>query len=111
MKRSLARCSIQENLAISYGEPYVQDVALLHDVLLALDPHPPLCVKAMPASRGDDFIEGHDFGPDEPSLHVCVDHAGGLGGCGPAADVPRMGLVLVGREERDQIKGSVTGRN
>src|SRR3990170_9072408 len=93
--------------AASDGEAHVEDVALADDVVLALDAQLAVVLRLFHRADGDELVVADDLGPDEAALEVRVDHAGGLGCLRAVADLPRAGLVLAGREERDEVERPV----
>src|ERR1700731_3333766 len=83
------------------GEAEVDDVAILHDVLLALEPD--LAVIAAEGHRApaDQRVVADDFSADESPRDVGVDLAGREVRCRAPRDRPGAALVLPDREERD----------
>src|SRR4029079_11761714 len=91
------------------GEPEVDDVAVLDDVLLALQA--PLAVIAADGHRParDQRIVCHDFGPDESTRDVGMDFTGGILRGRPARNGPGAALVFTHREERHVAEQVVAG--
>src|SRR5438552_5500368 len=87
-----------------YSKPEVDDVAVLHDVLLALEAELPRLPALRLASVADELVEGDHLGADEAALDVAVDLAGGFEGRGAAADRPGAALVLARGEEAHQVE-------
>ena len=83
----------------------VDDISVLHHVLLALLP--------VLSGRPDGLLrpelpqvrKGHHLGADEAALKVGVDGACGLRGLGALADLPALDLILAGSEEVDEVDG------
>ena len=61
----------------------VDNVAVFHDVLLALTADQSLCLGCGHGAAGFHILKGNDLGPDEAPLEVRVDFAGGLGALVP----------------------------
>ena len=76
-------------------------------VVLALDPHLARLLGGVHRARRHQLVVADHLGADEPAFEVGVDHAGRLGRLRAAADLPGAGLVLPGREERDQVERAV----
>src|SRR6266511_6365951 len=91
----------------SDGESDVEDVALTDLVVLALDPDLALLLGGIHRAGRDQLVVRDHLGPDEPAFEIGVDHARGLGRLRTAADLPCAGLVVPGRQERDQVDSSV----
>ena len=79
----------------------VDDVAVLDDVFLALEPLQVPGLGLFEGAGGVEVVERGDLGADEALGEVGVDLAGGLDGGGPALEVPAADLGLAGGEERD----------
>src|SRR6266536_3408453 len=92
--------------ARSEVEAELDDVAVGHEVVLALDADPAGGSGGGHGAGGDQVGEGDDLGLDEAALEVGVDHAGGLGGGGAGADGPGPGLLGAGGEEGLQAEGA-----
>src|SRR5947209_19065165 len=60
-------------------EAELDHVAVLHDVVLALDAGLPRGPRGGDGTGGDQVFVGHDLGLDEAPLEVAVDHAGRFG--------------------------------
>src|SRR5690606_23530805 len=90
-------------------EEEVHDVAVLHDVLLALHPQLPLGARVGDAARLHQVLVAHHLGADEAALEVGVDLAGRLRRLGAALDGPGAHLLLAGREEGDEPQRVVAG--
>ena len=85
-------------------EAELHDVAVLHDVVLAL--HAGLALGARLGDRagGDEVGERDDLGLDEAALEVGVDDARGLRGLPALVDRPRARLLRAGGEVRLQAE-------
>src|SRR4051794_27011270 len=87
---------VDEPLTWSYADLHVEaelhDVAVRHDVVLALDPDPTARLGLGHRSGLHELLEADDLGLDEATLEVGVDHAGCLGGSGALWDRPGAGL-------------------
>src|SRR6266545_607958 len=93
----------------SHREADVEDVAVLHDVLLALEPQLPLVSRPRLAAERDEVVVVDDLGADEAALEVGVDAARRARSAVAPADGPGANLVLAHREERDQVEQVVGG--
>ena len=71
-----------------HGEPEVDDVAVLHDVVLALEPEFPGLAASGLAPEAYEVLVGDHLGADEAALDVAVDLARRLEGGRAAADRP-----------------------
>ena len=74
--------------AVSGREPEVHDVAVRHDVVLALKPQLAGVARACLAAAGDIVVIADGFGADEAALEVLMDDAGGLRRFGASRDRP-----------------------
>ena len=90
-------------------EQEVDDVAVLHDILLALGANLALGLGGGHGADGLQILEGDDLGTDEATLEVGVDLAGGLGSLGATLDGPCTALVGAGGQEAAQAQQSVAG--
>src|SRR5665647_2176346 len=91
---------------LSYvSDAKLDDVAVGHDVVLALDAGLACGAGGGDGAEGDEVVVRDDFGLDEALLEVRVDDAGGLGGGGALADRPGAGLLGAGREVALQAEG------
>src|ERR1019366_10433189 len=90
-------------------EQEVHHVAVLDQVVAALQP----ALAALPhsgvAARVDQLLPATHLGPDEPLGKAGVDGAGGVLGVGPLRDRPGPNLLLPGGEEGLQAKSVVSG--
>src|SRR6266581_2139811 len=79
-----------------------RDIAVLHYVVAAFEPH----LSAFPSrgvgSRRDEVIVGDDLGLDEPTLDVAVNDARGFGRPGPLANRPGPHLGIAGSQKGDE---------
>src|SRR4051812_48612409 len=90
--------------------PDVDHVAVLDDVVAALDPQRPPVSRARVAAGVEQLVPGDDLGADERLLNVAVDTAGGGVDTATAAQGVRLsGLVGVRGEEADEVE-QVEGR-
>ena len=80
---------------------YVDDVAVAHDVPLALRAQRRLLARLRQAARAHQVVVGHDLGADEALLQVAVDRTRRGSRGRRAADGPCAAFVLADREERD----------
>src|SRR5947199_10246823 len=80
-------------------EAELDDVAVLHHVVLALDADLAPRTRLRHRSGVDEVVVGHDLRLDEPALEVGVDDARRLGRRPARADRPGPGLLRAGREE------------
>ena len=60
-------------------EAEVHDVAVVHDVVLAFQPHLAGLLCSLLTLAGNEIVEGNHFGADEPMFEVGMDDAGRLG--------------------------------
>ena len=95
--------------ALSHIEPEEDDVPVLDHVLLALGADHALLPGGGHGAHGHQVVVGDDLRPDETTLEVGVDLAGGLGGLGALDDGPGPALVLAAGEEGDQPQQGVAG--
>src|SRR3954463_5953859 len=84
----------------SYVEAEVHHVAVLDDVILALEPHLARFFRALLALAAHEIIEGDDLGTDESLLEVGMDHARGLRRRIAVMDRPGTDLLRPGGEVR-----------
>ena len=80
-------------------EEEVHYIAILHDVILTLDPHLAGGAHGRLGLVLDEVVVLDHLGADEALLEVGVDDAGGLGGLVAAVDGPGAALVGAGRKE------------
>src|SRR5947208_8789000 len=92
-----------------HREPEVDDVAVLDDVVLALEPQLPRLAALGLAPEAHELVVGDHLGADEAALDVAVDLARRLEGRRAAADRPGPALVLAGGEEAHQVEERVAG--
>src|SRR5262249_2884767 len=85
-----------------HSEAEVDDVAVLDDVVLPLEPDLPRLATLRLARVLDEIVVGHHLGADEPAFNVAVDAPGRPARRGAASDGPGAALVLAGGEEADQ---------
>ena len=88
----------------------VDDVAILHDVVLSLDADEAFFTRCRDAAVGYEVVEVHDLGADEAALEVGVNLARGLRRLGTLDDGPGTALVGAGREESlqaEQVEGGL----
>src|SRR5262249_913326 len=90
-----------------YIEQEVHDVAVLDDVVLALDAQLAGGLDRSLLAVLIEVVDGVDLGADEALLEVGVDHAGRLGSERALADRPRADLLLAGGEVRLQAEQAV----
>src|SRR5581483_9661012 len=87
------------------GELDGDHVAVLDDVVAALEAQGAALAGAGVAAVVDQLLPGNDFGADEALLDVGVDLAGGVPHRQALAEVPGLGgLGLAGGEEGDQVQ-------
>src|ERR1035437_3160679 len=75
------------------ADPEVDDVAVLHDVVAALEAQRAVRLAVREGARLDERLERHDLGPYEVLLEVRVDRGGRLHGVRSLRDGPRAGLA------------------
>src|SRR5205814_8835634 len=92
-----------------HSEPEVDDVTVLDDVVLALEPQLPRLAAPRLAPEAHELVVGDHLGADEAALDVAVDLARRLEGRRAAADRPGAALVLAGGEEAHQVEERVAG--
>src|ERR1017187_3757937 len=80
-------------------------VAIAHHVVLAFDADLARSAGRGHRPRGDEILVGHDFGLDEATLEIGVDHACRLRRRGAHRDRPGSRLLRAGREEGRQPPG------
>src|SRR5919106_3628131 len=113
MARSRSRWPAKRWIAgfTSHGEPEVEDVPVLDDVVLALDAELSFLPRLRFAAHGDEVVVVDDLGADEPPLEVGVDACRRARRTVSPPDGPGAYLVLADGEERDQIQQVVRGPN
>src|SRR5262249_30529861 len=100
-RHAKCRCGITSaDAALTVAE--LDHVAVLHDVVLALDACLPRGPRGGDRPGGDQVVVGHDLGLDEAPLEVAMDHPGRLGCRRPDADRPGPGFLWPGGQERGQ---------
>ena len=82
-----------------YVEAEVDDVAILHDVVLALDADLAFLAGGGDAAGGDEVVVVDDLGADEAALEVRVDLAGSFRCRRALDDGPGAALIRAGRQE------------
>ena len=88
-------------------EQEVDNVAVFHDVLLALASKKPLRLGVCQRAAGFEIVECDDLGTDEATLKIGVDLAGSLRRLGAALDGPRTAFVASSGQEGDQPEQAV----
>src|SRR3954468_4583877 len=89
----------------SHVEAELHDVAVVHDVVLALDADLAPRLRLRHRTGVHQVVEPDDLGLDEPALEVGVDDPGRLRGRPALPDRPRPRLLGTGGEERLQAEG------
>ncbi len=88
-------------------EADVNDVAILDDVVLALQAQKPLLARQGQTARERfEGLVGDDLGADEAALHVTVYLSRRLARPRTSCDRPGAALVLADREERDDVRAA-----
>src|SRR6266487_2598620 len=108
LARSLTSGAADRRAAL-HGKANVQDVALPHLVVLALDADLARGLGLFHRSVREQLVIGDHLRADEPALEVGVDRAGGFGRPRAPPDLPSARLVLAGREEYDEVERAVAG--
>src|SRR3954468_21725702 len=90
-------------------EAELDDVAVLHHVVLALDAQLADVARLGPRAELEQLVPVHDLGLDEATLEVAVDDAGALRCLVAGAERPRPRLLLPRREEGPQPEQPVRG--
>src|SRR4029450_3773308 len=93
----------------SHSKAKVDDVSVLHHVVLALEAELPGFAALRLARVLDEVVVRHHLGADESTLDVAMDAAGRLARRRSATDRPRAALVLACGKEADQIQQAVAG--
>src|ERR1700687_5860814 len=91
------------------GEAEVDDVAVLHDVLLALEPDFAVIAADGHRAPADQRVVADDLSTDESPRDVGVDFAGREMRCGAPRDRPGAALILPDGEERNIAEQVVAG--
>ena len=91
------------------GVPEVDDVAVLHHVLLAFEAQLAVIAAGLHGAAGDEGVVADHLGADEPARDVAVNLAGGVERDRAAADLPGPALVFAHREERQVAEQIVAG--
>src|SRR2546428_7412484 len=73
-----------------------RDIAILHHIVAAFEPHLTAFPSGGVGPRGDEVIVGDDLGLDEPTLDVAVDDARGLRRLRALANRPGPNLRIAG---------------
>src|SRR5689334_9872374 len=105
-RSAVGECGDRPRSAL-HGKPKVDDVAVAHDVVLALEAELPRLAALRLAAEADEVLVRDHLGADEAALDVAVDLAGGLERRGPAADGPCAALVLARGEKADEVEERV----
>ena len=95
----------------SCRESEIDDVAILNDVLFALQSNFAVFATRRHGSAFDQPIEGHDLGADETARDVAVDLASRELCHRAPRNGPRAALVLADGEERNVTQQIVAGAN
>ena len=82
----------------------MHDVAILHDIIGAFEPHFAGVLRPLLAAAGDEIGVGDRLGADKAFLEIAVDDPGGLRRLGAARDRPGARLLRAGGQERDQVE-------
>src|SRR5215813_13969573 len=90
-------------------EAELDHVAVLHDVVLALDAGLARGARRRYRPGRDQVVVGDDLGLDEAALEVAVDHAGRLRGGRPDGDLPGPRLLGPSGQERGQPQRAEAG--
>src|SRR5580765_5739085 len=93
--------------AALHGKPEVDDVAVAHDVVLALEAELPRLAALRLAAQADEVLVRDHLGADEAALDVAVDLAGRLERRRAPADRPCAALVLARGEKADEVEERV----
>src|SRR5919202_4189037 len=96
-----------DGVGASDVEAEVDDVALLHHVVLAFEPEQPLLARRGVRAGAHEGVVGDDLGAYEAALDVRVDDAGGLRGARAARYGPGAHLLPARRQERHQAEQPV----
>src|SRR3954454_22571883 len=87
---------------MSHVKPEMADVAVLEDVIAALEPHAPLLLRPLLAAEAHEVVVGDNLGADEAALEIGVDDACGLRPGGALVHGPGAGLLGTDGEEGEQ---------
>ena len=85
-------------------EKEVDNVAVLHDILLTLRTDQPLGLGIGHGTAILQILKGNHLGADKAALKVGVDFTGGLRGLGALFDGPGAALILAVGQERDKAQ-------
>src|SRR5699024_143489 len=88
-------------------EPEVDDIAILHDIVLSFKLVQSLLLRSGFRPAGDEVIEVHDLRTDEPSLDVGMDLSCSILGTGADLDRPGPDFLWSCSEEAHQPKKPV----
>src|SRR6266540_4263058 len=92
------------------GEPDREHVAVLDDVVAALDPQLPELTGAREGARLDELVPADHLCSNEASLHVGVNLSGGVGRGASSLEASRAHLGTAHRgEEGDEAEQLVCG--
>src|SRR5262249_60132426 len=88
----------------SVGKPEQHDVAVLDDVVLALEAHLAGLLGAKLATGSHIVVEGDGFGADEALLEIGMDAAGGARRLGAGLHGPGTRLLGTGGKKRKEVE-------
>src|SRR5271170_3739566 len=94
-------------LAALHIETEMHDVAVLHDVFRAFEPHLAGILGALLTAAGDEIVIGDRLSADEAFLEIGVDGAGALRRLAALGYRPGSGFLRSDREERDEAQQRV----
>ena len=94
-----------------YVEPEQNDVAVLHDVLLALGADETCLLGGVHGAETHEIVVGDDLGADEAALKVGVNLTGGLRSLGALHDGPGAYLLGACGQVADETQQGVAGTN
>src|SRR5215471_13923030 len=92
-------------------EPEAHHVAVLDDIIGALEAHSPGVPRTLLAAMSGEIGKGDRLGADEAPLEIAVDLAGGLRRLSSLLDGPGVRFFRAGGEEGDQTEEPVAGTN
>src|SRR5690606_16082665 len=96
---------------LSNVEAKVDHIAIADDVLFPFDRHLAGFFALSFAAESEEVLPPNDFGFDESSLEVRVNHASSLGRRRAFQNSPSPALLLSGREVSDEPEKIISGAN
>src|SRR5207244_3403817 len=90
------------------AEANVQDVAILDDIVLALQTEEAFRARIRHGAGGHQIVVRDHLGPDEAAFQIGMNLAGRLRRLGPPTYRPGAYLIFTSRQEADQVQQLIT---